>query len=63
MARLLTQAEVISITGLPRTSIWRYRQAGTFPEPVKVGSCNVLFRSAEISTWMFENRGQKIHFD
>ena len=63
MAKLLTLADVLKCTGLPQTSVWRYRQNGTFPASVKVGTRNVLFKADEISAWLLENRGQKINFD
>ena len=35
--RLLTRAEVESITTLSRSSLYRKMRSGTFPEPIRIG--------------------------
>lgn len=53
MEQYLSMAAVVRIVGLSRQVIWRRRRAGTFPEPVKLGSLRPLrFLRSEITQWM-----------
>ena len=46
--RLLTRAEVESITTLSRSSLYRKMRAGSFPEPIRIGDRAVRWRESEI---------------
>ena len=46
--RLLTRAEVESITTLSRSSLYRKMRSGTFPEPIRIGDRAVRWRESEI---------------
>jgi prophage regulatory protein len=50
--RLLRIAEVSRMTGLERTSIWRRRRAGGFPEPVALGTTTCAWRLSEVLAWI-----------
>ena len=50
--RLLRRREVEAITGLARSSIYRYIQAGGFPRPVRVGPSAVRWRASDIMDWL-----------
>lgn len=49
--RLLGWAEVRTLIGLGRTTAWRLRQAGDFPEPVQLSPGRVAWRAREIAAW------------
>ncbi|HLR17263.1 MAG TPA: AlpA family transcriptional regulator [Alcanivoracaceae bacterium] len=46
--------EVINLTGLGKTSIYRYMAKGAFPQNVKLGGRTVAWVSTEIEQWMQE---------
>ena len=50
--RLLRRREVEEITGLARSSLYRYMQEGDFPRPVRVGPAAVRWRASDITGWM-----------
>lgn len=51
-ARLIRLKEVMSITGLSRSSIYRYIDEGRFPESVAVGVRSVAWIDTEVSRWV-----------
>ena len=50
--RILRLPEVLKMTGLSRTSIWRQIDAGTFPKSVKLGPRAVGWRASDIEEWL-----------
>ena len=45
--------DVVTLTGLSRTTLWRMVKAGTFPKPVQACSKAVrLWRRADLETWL-----------
>ncbi len=59
MGDLLSLRETLARTGLSRTSLWRYRQAGTFPRGVSIGHLRaVLFRAEDVEAWVAANAPQ-----
>ena len=53
----LTQGEVSELVKLDRTTIYRRRQNGAFPEPVRIGNRKLAYRESEIRTWMEDPEG------
>ncbi|WP_432722275.1 AlpA family transcriptional regulator [Jeongeupia wiesaeckerbachi] len=51
-SRILRLKQVIAITGLARSSIYRAEGAGRFPHRVKLGPNSVGWRSDEIEAWL-----------
>ena len=52
--RILRQPEVIEMTGLSRTTIWRRVQDGSFPPPIRLGGHGtraVGWRHTDIHNW------------
>jgi prophage regulatory protein len=49
--RLLRLAEVSTMIGLKRSSIYRYVREGRFPAPIKVGERSVRWKLADILAW------------
>ena len=45
---LLTAKQVTTLTTLSRMTIWRYIQAGTFPNCIKLGPKRVAWRRKDV---------------
>ena len=56
--KLLPFNQVKALTGLSRTTIWRYEQAGNFPLHVVLSSRCVRWKESEVLAWM-QNLGAK----
>ena len=55
MERILRIPEVVEITGLSRTTIWRRVKSGDFPAPVRLGSLatrSIGWRESQIREWI-----------
>jgi len=57
LERFLGWRQVRELTGLGRTTTWRLRQAGDFPEPVAITPGRVAWRARDIARWN-ESRGR-----
>ena len=49
--RLLDKWAIEERTSLDITTIYRKMQAGTFPQPVRVGKRRVAWRESDIAAW------------
>lgn len=49
---LLTAKQVTILTTLSRMTIWRYIQAGTFPNCIKLGPKRVAWRRKDVMAWL-----------
>ena len=55
MQRIMRTPEVVKLTGLSKTTIWRRVRSGDFPTPVKLGSLgtrSIGWREGEIERWI-----------
>ena len=55
MERIMRTPEVVKITGLSKTTIWRRVRSGDFPAPIRLGGLaarSVGWREAEIERWI-----------
>ncbi len=50
--RLLRLRDVMAITGLGSSTLYRYIQAGTFPAPMKIGGFTARWRESAVEAWM-----------
>lgn len=48
----MSQTEVTKVVGLSRQELWRRRQVGQFPEPVKIGVRRIGYLKSEIEAWI-----------
>ena len=55
-SRLLRLPEVIERVGLSKTTLWRLRQAGEFPEPVALSLGRNGWYEADIDRWIAGRR-------
>jgi len=52
---ILRRREVLRLTGLPSTTLWRRVRDGHFPEPIRLGGPNtraVGWRRSDIEAWL-----------
>lgn len=52
MERLYRLPQVIEVTGLGRSSIYRLAKEGRFPPSVRIGDRAVAWRASEIEEWI-----------
>jgi prophage regulatory protein len=52
--RILRLKDVIEKTGIARSTIYKYVDAGTFPEPIPLGGRSVGWVDSEIHNWIAE---------
>ena len=49
---VLRRPDVEALTGLSRSTIYKFMKDGTFPKAVKIGSRAVGWRRADIDDWL-----------
>jgi prophage regulatory protein len=62
--RILRLKDVIEKTGLARSTIYKYVDAGIFPKPIPLGGRSVGWVDAEVHEWItekIENRNIQNH--
>lgn len=60
--QILRLAGVMAMTGLSRSSLYKYIGEGTFPTPVQLGPRSIGFYRHEIEGWLVSRvRGLKAH--
>lgn len=52
--RIIRLKDVMSCTGLARSTVYKYIDDGTFPKPVHLGERAVGWVESEIHDWMLE---------
>jgi prophage regulatory protein len=52
--KFLEMAKVLSLITLSKHQLWRIRNSGDFPEPVKLGDRRKAWRHADVFAWMQE---------
>ena len=50
--RIIRLPEVMSRTGLGRSSIYNFSNAGTFPKIIKLGARSMGFNEADVNAWI-----------
>jgi prophage regulatory protein len=50
--RIIRLKEVMSVTGLARSTVYRYVSDGSFPRPVDLGERCVGWLEAEVQGWI-----------
>lgn len=57
--KLLSLSDVIELTGLSKTSIWRAQKEGTFPASYSLSPGRVAWKASEIERWIEERVPRK----
>lgn len=50
--RLMRLKEVMDVTGLGRSTLYKYMASGQFPEPVSLGGRSVAWVQDEVESWI-----------
>lgn len=50
--RLLTTKQVIDLTSLSRTAIWRLEREGDFPRAIQIMPHRKAYRETEVRAWI-----------
>ena len=50
--RIIRAKEVVELTGLSRTTLWRMEKSGKFPNRVSLGVGSVGWRFSEVNEWL-----------
>ncbi len=50
--RLIRLPEVLQLTGLSRTTVYRKIKLSQFPEPIQLGERSVAWRASDILAWI-----------
>ena len=56
--RILRRADVQQMTGLSRSTIYRWSSNGSFPKPSKLGPRAVGWPEAKIRAWIADRTGE-----
>ena len=59
--RFIRVKEVVRRTGLSVMTIWRYRKAGTFPSPIRLGPNATAFVEEEVESWCAAHIAERDH--
>lgn len=54
--RIIRAKEVQDLTGLSRTTLWRFENKGEFPRRVSLGASNVGWKLSEVQRWISERQ-------
>ncbi len=57
--KLLRIDEVMSVTGLSQSTIYRLEQAGQFPQRLKLSERAVAWREEDVRNWMESRENKK----
>ncbi|ELH4807163.1 AlpA family transcriptional regulator [Vibrio vulnificus] len=52
--QLINLKEVIYLTGLQRSSIYKFMDEGHFPKSISIGGRSVMWDESEIQMWVLE---------
>ena len=59
--QLLTEAEVLRVLTISRTSLHRWIKSGFFPEPLQLGPRRIAWSAAAVDDWVEERRAVRPH--
>ncbi|MBZ5875242.1 helix-turn-helix transcriptional regulator [Chromohalobacter israelensis] len=57
--RFLKLKDVMHLTGLGRSTVYKYISESRFPKPVTLGERNVAWVEDEVQEWMLEKIAQR----
>ena len=55
---ILRRPDVEAVTGLSRSTIYKWMNEGSFPKPVKLGPRAVGWREEQIEAWIADRIGE-----
>ncbi|MEZ9144905.1 AlpA family transcriptional regulator [Vibrio sp. 10N.286.52.C3] len=61
--RLIKLKEVMTLTSLARSTIYKYMSEGQFPKAVSLGCRSVAWVEEEVTGWVLERIGERDNAD
>ncbi|MCK8073477.1 AlpA family transcriptional regulator [Vibrio coralliirubri] len=61
--RLIKLKEVMTLTSLARSTIYKYMSEGQFPKAVSLGCRSVAWVEEEVTDWVLERIGERDNAD
>ncbi|WP_299694059.1 AlpA family transcriptional regulator [uncultured Vibrio sp.] len=61
--RLIKLKEVMTLTSLARSTIYKYMSEGQFPKAVSLGCRSVAWVEEEVTDWVLERIGERDNVD
>ncbi|WP_458251066.1 helix-turn-helix transcriptional regulator [Geobacter anodireducens] len=52
MERMIRLPEILNLTGVSRSTIWRWIKAGYFPRPVRMSPGTIGWKSTDVLDWL-----------
>ncbi|WP_082021171.1 helix-turn-helix transcriptional regulator [Geobacter anodireducens] len=52
MERMLKLQEILTLTGVSRSTIWRWTKEGSFPKPARVSPRTIRWRASDVLNWI-----------
>ena len=52
MSRILREPDVERMTGMKRTTLWRWRKRGLVPQAVQLGPRAIGWRASDVEEWV-----------
>lgn len=49
---LIRQHELLGLLGMSRVTLWKWRKAGAFPQPVRLVGASVAWRRSDVRAWL-----------
>ena len=46
------ERDVLAVLGISKATLWRWRRAGQFPDPIQLGPNTVAWRRDEVESWL-----------
>ena len=57
LERHLRQREVLAMLGVSRPTLWAWRRAGRFPEPLRLGPNVIAWPQSVVAAWLAAKAG------
>ena len=51
-AQILRERDVRALLGVSKVTLWRWRRAGNFPAPIRLGPNVIAWRRADVDEWL-----------
>ena len=51
-AVFLRESEVLALIGCSKATLWRWKRAGRFPQPVELGPMTLAYRREDVEAWI-----------
>ena len=51
-SHIIRMPDVLAVTGLSRSTIWRLSRSGQFPSPIRLSARAVGWRSSDVQAWI-----------